>query len=81
MSAEVIDLINTIAAQTHILALNAAVESAGAADSEQGQRFAVVASEFKKLAGRSRTRSNSPRPKNSSSERGTRPLPLPNSSG
>jgi methyl-accepting chemotaxis protein len=49
--SDVIDVINTIAAQTHILALNAAVESAGSG--EMGQRFGVVAAEVKKLAQRS----------------------------
>ncbi len=49
--SEVIELINTIAAQTHILALNAAVESAAAG--EYGQRFGVIAAEVKKLAQRS----------------------------
>ena len=49
--SEVIELINTIAARTHILALNAAVESAGAG--EYGHRFGVVAAEVKKLAQRS----------------------------
>jgi methyl-accepting chemotaxis protein len=48
---EVIEVINQIAARTHILALNAAVESAGAG--QQGLRFGVVAAEVKKLAQRS----------------------------
>ena len=50
--SEIIDLIDTMAGQTHILALNAAVESAGAGG-EIGERFGVVASEVKKLAQRS----------------------------
>ena len=50
--SEIIDLIDTMAGQTHILALNAAVESAGAGG-EVGERFGVVASEVKKLAQRS----------------------------
>ncbi len=49
---EIIDVIDQMAAQTHILALNAAVESAGAGG-EIGERFGVVAAEVKKLAQRS----------------------------
>lgn len=50
--SEIIDLIDEMAARTHILALNAAIESVGAGG-EAGERFGVVASEVKKLAQRS----------------------------
>lgn len=50
--SEIIDVIDEMAARTHILALNAAVESA-AAGGETGERFGVVAAEVKKLAQRS----------------------------
>ncbi|HMA34165.1 MAG TPA: methyl-accepting chemotaxis protein [Chloroflexia bacterium] len=50
--SEIIDVIDEMAARTHILALNAAVESASAGG-EAGERFSVVASEVKKLAQRS----------------------------
>jgi methyl-accepting chemotaxis protein len=50
--SDIIDVIDDMAARTHILALNAAVESAGAGG-EVGERFGVVASEVKKLAQRS----------------------------
>src|SRR5579859_3789957 len=50
--SEIIDVIDEMAARTHILALNAAVESASAGG-EAGERFGVVASEVKKLAQRS----------------------------
>jgi methyl-accepting chemotaxis protein len=44
----VVDLINTIAAQTKLLALNATIEAARAGDAGKG--FAVVANEVKSLA-------------------------------
>ncbi len=48
----IIEQVASIADQTHLLALNAAIESAAAGES--GKRFAVVASEVKRLADRSR---------------------------
>jgi len=48
--AEIIGIVNDIAAQTNILALNAAVEAARAG--EQGRGFAVVANEVRNLAQR-----------------------------
>jgi methyl-accepting chemotaxis protein len=50
---ETTNLIDSISNETHLLALNAAIESAGAG--EDGQRFAVVASNIRRLAQRSRT--------------------------
>jgi methyl-accepting chemotaxis protein-1 (serine sensor receptor) len=51
--AEITEVIERIASQTHILALNAAVEAARAGESGRG--FAVVAGEVQNLAARTRT--------------------------
>jgi methyl-accepting chemotaxis protein len=53
---EVTGVVSSITAQTHLLALNAAIEAAGAG--KEGERFAVVAGEVKKLAARSQVQAN-----------------------
>ena len=46
--SKVMDLINTLAAQTKLIAFNAALEASSAGES--GKRFSVVASEIRRLA-------------------------------
>jgi methyl-accepting chemotaxis protein len=51
----ILNVLGSIASETHLLALNAAIEAAGAG--LHGERFAVVAQEVKNLAARSSERS------------------------
>ncbi|MCF6248032.1 MAG: methyl-accepting chemotaxis protein [Desulfobacula sp.] len=53
---EIIEIIQTIASQTHLLSLNAAIEAAGAGDAGKG--FFVVANEVKELANQTETSAN-----------------------
>ncbi len=53
---EIIEMIQTIASQTHLLSLNAAIEAAGAGDAGKG--FFVVANEVKELANQTETSAN-----------------------
>ncbi len=53
---EIIEIIQTIASQTHLLSLNAAIEAAGAG--EAGKGFFVVANEVKELANQTETSAN-----------------------
>jgi len=53
---QIIEIIQTIASQTHLLSLNAAIEAAGAGDAGKG--FAVVANEVKELANQTETSAN-----------------------
>jgi methyl-accepting chemotaxis protein len=47
----ILDLLSSIATETHLLALNASIEAAGVG--EHGRRFKIVAQEIKNLAARS----------------------------
>lgn len=51
----ILDLLNSISAETHLLSLNASIEAA--ATGEHGERFGVVAQEVKNLATRSKAAS------------------------